>query len=191
MNIRGQATAATPAIEALMAKKKAAKKASPKASANGRRYWLFKSEPGCFSIDDLAAAPRQTTHWEGVRNYQARNMLRDDVAVGDGVLFYHSNADPMAVVGTAEVVRAGYPDHTAFDKAEQHYDPKSDPDEPTWYMVDIRLSEKFPGPITRDMLREDKTTANMLVLARGSRLSVQPVTTDEWQAVVRLGSNDE
>src|SRR5690606_19711237 len=105
----------------------------PKSSpASERRYWLFKSEPDCFSLDDLAAAKKQTTFWDGVRNYQARNFLRDDVQVGDRVLFYNSNSDPMCVTGIMEVVKAGYPDHTAFQPGEQHYDPKSNPDSPTW-----------------------------------------------------------
>lgn len=152
----------------------------------GRRYWLLKSEAECFSIDDLAASPRQTTFWDGVRNYQARNFIRDDMAPGDGVLFYHSNADPMVIAGTATVVTAGYPDHTAFDKHNEHYDPKSDPDKPTWYMVDIRLVTRFPTPITRDDLRASADTAGMMVLQRGSRLSVQPVSAAEFAAVCKL-----
>src|SRR6056297_2681061 len=124
----------------------------PKKSPS-RNYWLFKSEADCYSIDHLAAEPDKTTFWDGVRNYQARNMLRDDVKKGDRVFFYHSNSKPLAIVGTARVVKAGYPDHTAFDPKEQHYDPKSDPDNPRWFMVDIKLLKKFPEPITRDMLK--------------------------------------
>ena len=149
-----------------------------------RNYWLFKSEPHCYSIDDLKADG--STYWDGVRNYQARNMLRDEIAVGDRVLYYHSNAKPMAIVGTARVTRAGYPDHTAFDSTEDHYDAKSDPDDPIWYMVDIRHLTTFKTPITRDDLRDDETTAAMMVLAKGSRLSVQPVTEEQWLAVHRL-----
>ncbi|MCA9249406.1 MAG: EVE domain-containing protein, partial [Planctomycetales bacterium] len=115
-----------------MAKKKAAKRAE----SSGRRYWLFKSEPESYSISHLARETRRTTFWDGVRNYQARNFLRDDVQVGDGVLFYHSNTEPLGVFGTMEVVKAGYPDHTAFDPNDPHYDPKSDPGNPTWYLVD-------------------------------------------------------
>lgn len=162
-----------------MAKKK---QTSPKRPA--RRYWLFKSEPDAFSIDDLARD--KTTFWDGVRNYQARNFLRDEIQVGDGMLFYHSSTDPMAIVGTARVVRAGYPDHTAFDPKDKHYDPKSDPASPTWYMVDIRVEQVFPKPVTREMLRDDPETAGMMVLRRGARLSIQPVTADEWKAVHKL-----
>lgn len=151
-----------------------------------RRYWLFKSEPEAYSIDDLTRARRKTTFWDGVRNYQARNMLRDDVQVGDGVLFYYSNADPMGIAGTMEVVKAGYPDHTAFDPNEPHYDPKSRREEPTWFMVDVKLLARFPQFVTRDMLRDTSETAGMMVLKRGSRLSIQPVTESEWQAVHRL-----
>lgn len=159
-----------------------------KKKATPRQYWLFKSEPDCYSIDDLAADTNQTTFWDGIRNYQARNMLRDDVRVGDRVFFYHSNAKPMAIAGTMEVVAAGYPDHTQFDKQEGHYDPKSDPDDPRWYMVDVRFVQKFDEPVTRDMLKDDETTAAMMVLKRGSRLSIQPVTPDEWKAVHKLAA---
>ena len=128
--------------------------AARKSSSNQpRQYWLFKSERDCFSIDDLAKSPGKKTFWDGVRNYQARNYLRDTVQVGDRVLFYHSNCDPLEIAGTAEVVKAGYADHTAFDAADQHYDPKSDPDSPTWYMVDIRLLQTFPAVVTRQQLQ--------------------------------------
>lgn len=155
-------------------------------SSDTRKYWLFKSEPDSFSIDDLANAKQKTTFWDGVRNYQARNFLRDEIQVGDGVLFYHSSTEPMAVVGTAKVVRGGYPDHTAFDPKDHHYDPKSDPDEPTWYMVDIQLVRVFPEPLTRAMLQDVVALKNMMLLRRGSRLSVQPVTAAEWRAVHEL-----
>lgn len=153
-----------------------------------RRYWLFKSEPDVYSIADLAAEPTRTTFWDGVRNYQARNMLRDEIRIGDRVLYYHSNAKPMAVVGTAEVVRAGYADHTAFDRDDPHYDPKSDPENPTWYMVDVRLLQVFPEPVTRDMLRSCEDLGEMMVLRRGARLSIQPVSPEEWTAVHKLAS---
>lgn len=156
-------------------------KASP-----SRRYWLFKTEPEVYSISDLANAPDQTTFWDGVRNYQARNLLRDEVRVGNGVLFYHSGTPPLAIVGTAEVVRAGYPAPTALDPASPHYDAKSTPDDPRWYMVDLRLVETFDPPVTREMLRNDPETAEMMVLRRGARLSIQPVTEREWRAVHRL-----
>lgn len=155
------------------------------------RYWLFKSEPNCFSIDDLAKAPKQTTFWDGIRNYQARNFLRDDIHPGHRVLYYHSSADPMAIVGTAEVVKGGYADHTQFDSKADHYDESSDPDDPTWFMVDVKLIQKFPQPITREMLAADKRTAGMMVMKRGSRLSIQPVTAEEWKAVHALaGAKD-
>ena len=151
-----------------------------------RQYWLFKSEPDAFSIQDLAQAPRKTTFWDGVRNYQARNFLRDTVQLGDRVLFYHSNADPLEIAGTAEVVKTGYPDHTAFDPQDHHYDPKSDPDKPTWFMVDIKLLQIFPQSVTRQQLQAAPSTAGMQVLKRGMRLSIQPVTAAEWQAVHQL-----
>lgn len=155
------------------------------------RYWLFKTEADCFSIDDLARAANQTTFWDGIRNYQARNMLRDDVQAGDRVLFYHSNSDPLCIAGTCEVVRGGYPDHTAFDSSEKHYDPKSDPESPTWYMVDVKLIQKFPQPVTREELKSDSVLEGMAVLKKGSRLSVLPVTAEEWKAVHALAGVSE
>jgi predicted RNA-binding protein with PUA-like domain len=149
-------------------------------------YWLMKSEPDTFGIDHLAKAPRRTSGWDGVRNFQARNFLRDSIHVGDGVLFYHSSSDPLAIVGTAEVVKAGYPDHTAFEPADDHYDADSDPGAPTWYMVDIRLSQIFPEPVTRAELQKSSALAEMMLLKRGSRLSIQPVTAAEWKAVHKL-----
>jgi predicted RNA-binding protein with PUA-like domain len=154
------------------------------------RYWLFKSEADCYSIDHLAREKKQTTFWDGVRNYQARNYLRDEVKVGDRVFFYHSNSDPLAIVGTMEVVRPAYPDHTAFAKTEQHYDPKSKLDDPTWFMVDVRLLQRFPQPVTRDMLKTVPELAKMVVLQKGSRLSVMPVTAAEWRAVHKLAGVD-
>jgi len=151
------------------------------------RYWLLKSEPESFSIDDLARGPKQTTFWNGVRNYQARNLLRDDLSVGDGVIFYHSNADPAAAVGLAEVVRAGYADATQFDPKSDYYDPDATPDAPRWFMVDIKFKEKFARPLPLAVLREVPALADMVLLRRGSRLSVQPVTAAEWKAIVALG----
>ncbi len=149
-----------------------------------RQYWLFKSEPNAYSIDDLVKD--RSTHWDGVRNYQVRNMLRDDIKVGDRVLFYHSNAKPMAIVGTARVIEPGYPDHTAFDKKDKHYDPKSNPDAPTWFMVDVEIIQKFDTPVTRDDLKADDVASGMAVMQKGSRLSIVPVAEEEWQAVHRL-----
>jgi predicted RNA-binding protein with PUA-like domain len=141
-----------------------------------------------FSIDDLARAKEQTTRWDGVRNYQARNLLRDDIAVGDGVLFYHSSADPPAVAGTARVVRAGYPDPTQFHAGDPHQDPDSSPDDPRWYAVDIKFDSKFKRQVTLPELRETTTLADMVLLRRGSRLSVQPVTPAEWKQILKMGA---
>jgi predicted RNA-binding protein with PUA-like domain len=149
-------------------------------------YWLFKSEPACFSFADLMAAPRRTTGWDGVRNYQARNLLRDRVRKGDGVLFYHSGADPPAIAGVAEVVREAHPDPTAFDPKADHYDPKSDPDAPTWYQVSIRGVRPIDPPLGLPRLRTVKALARMELLRKGSRLSIQPVSDDEWATVLSL-----
>jgi len=153
-----------------------------------RNYWLFKSEPGSFSIDDLAASPGQATAWEGVRNYQARNLLRDEVKVGDGVLFYHSNAKPMGVVGVCEVVKAGYPDHTALEPDSKYFDPKPSPDNPRWYMVDVKLREKFSRIIPLAVLKNTSGLEEMMVCQRGARLSIQPVTPAEWKIVLKLAA---
>ena len=156
------------------------------APAAARRYWLFKSEPSAFGIETLDRAPRKTAPWDGVRNYQARNYLRDQVSVGDHVLFYHSREEPLGIFGTMEIVRAGYPDHTAFDPSSKYHDPGSDPDKPRWYMVDVKLIQKFSEPVTREQLQEDPVTSGMLVMKRGMRLSIQPVTEEEWNAVLKL-----
>jgi predicted RNA-binding protein with PUA-like domain len=150
-----------------------------------RQYWLVKSEPEAFSIDDLARAPKQTTAWDGVRNYQARNFLRA-MKVGDQLLFYHSNANPPSVVGTAEVVKGAYPDATQFDRQDPHYDPGSNPDEARWEVVDIRFVRRFPAPLPLDLLREQAELKGMDLLRKGSRLSVQPVRDGEWKEVLRL-----
>jgi predicted RNA-binding protein with PUA-like domain len=150
------------------------------------KYWLVKSEPTCFSIQDLANSPAQTSCWSGVRNYQARNFMRDQMQVGDRVLYYHSSTEPMAIVGVAAVARAAYPDHTAWDAKDDHYDPKASAENPIWQMVDIRLEQIFPEPLTLEVLRKEPALKNMELLKRGSRLSVQPVTKDEFQAVLAL-----
>ncbi len=150
-----------------------------------RQYWLVKSEPEAFSIDDLARAPKQTTCWDGVRNYQARNFLRA-MKVGDQVLFYHSNASPPSVVGVAEVVKGAYPDATQFDKRHIHYDPGSTPDQPRWDVVDIRFVRKFTTPLALDRLRSQVVLKGMELLRKGSRLSVQPVREAEWEELIRL-----
>ena len=153
-----------------------------------RHYWLVKSEPNAFSFDDLVASPQKTTCWDGVRNYQARNFMRDGMKTGDLVLFYHSSADPTAVVGVARVVREAYPDPTAFDRRDPHFDPRSKPDAPTWVMVDVQAVERFTQPVTLAALRGVKGLEKMALLQRGSRLSVQPVTAREFEIVRKLGA---
>ena len=153
--------------------------------ADGRQYWLMKSEPEAFSIDDLARSTKKTTSWDGVRNYQARNFMRV-MKAGDQVLFYHSNANPPAVVGIAEVVRTAYPDATQFDSRDAHFDPGSDPDQPRWDVVDIRFVRKFTAPLSLDLLRGRRSLRGMELLRKGSRLSVQPVRAAEWAEIVRL-----
>lgn len=148
--------------------------------------WLLKSEPTVFSWDDLKAAPNQTTCWEGVRNYQARNFLRDQMAVGDRVLFYHSNANPPAIMGIAAVVKAAYPDHFAWDPQSKYFDPKSTPDMPRWFMVDIQYRRDLDPPVTLPELRRTKGLETMLLLQKGCRLSVQPVTEAQWQLILDL-----
>jgi len=152
-----------------------------------RRYWLVKSEPNCFSFDDLLHSPDRTTSWDGVRNYQARNFMRDDMKRGDRVFFYHSGAEPPAIVGVAEVVRESYPDPTAFDPKEQHFDPKSSDESPTWMMVDIRAVEALSRPLALADLRGVPGLEKMALLQKGSRLSVQPVSAAEWDIVYELG----
>lgn len=156
------------------------------ASQSSRRYWLFKSEPSAFGIEHLAKSPKQTAPWDGVRNYQARNFLRDDVQVGDRVFFYHSREEPLGIFGTMEVVKPGYPDHTAFDPNSKYFAPTSQPETPRWYMVNVKLIQRFPEPITREQLAANIVTAGMLVMKRGMRLSIQPVTESEWRAVHHL-----
>ncbi|TVQ99428.1 MAG: EVE domain-containing protein [Desulfovibrionales bacterium] len=148
------------------------------------RHWLLKSEPNCFSIEDLAAAPDQTTFWDGVRNYQARNLMRK-MRVGDQALYYHSQTNP-SVVGLVEIVREAYPDHTAWDPQNDHFDSRSTPDKPLWDMVDIRLIRKFPQALPLPMLRTVADLAGMELLRKGSRLSVQPVTEAQFTTILRL-----
>ncbi len=156
-------------------------------STRATRHWLVKSEPSVFSFDDLMACTRRTTTWDGVRNFQARNTLRDDMKKGDLVFFYHSSTDPAAIVGVAEVARDGYPDATAFDAADSHYDAKSKPESPTWYAVDIKGVKKLNRPIPLGELRQAKGLEKMTLLQKGSRLSVQPVSEQEWAIIYALG----
>ena len=146
----------------------------------------MKSEPSVFSIDDLRCTKDQTTCWDGVRNYQARNFLKNQIEAGDGVLYYHSNAKPSGITGEAVIVREGYPDHTAFDPQDIHYDPKSNSKNPIWYMVDVKFVRICKGIITLKRLKMEPSLKNMLVLKRGMRLSVQPVTQQEWKAIMKL-----
>ena len=153
-------------------------------------YWLFKSEPSSFSLDDLKNRPGRTEHWDGVRNYQARNYLRDQVKVGDLVLFYHSNIAEPAVVGIAEVVREGYPDFTAFDPQSKYFDPRSTPEKPAWYMVDVRFVRELPRPVTLSELKETPALSGMPLLNR-SRLSIQPVGKDQWDEILKMAGAGE
>jgi predicted RNA-binding protein with PUA-like domain len=148
----------------------------------------MKSEPETFGIDALAKSRRMTTHWDGVRNFQARTFMRDGMQRGDLAFFYHSNCDEPGIVGIVEIVKEGYPDHTAFDKKDDHYDPDSDPDHPRWYMVDVRLQRKLARPITLATLREhaDEALRGMLLLKRGNRLSVTPVSAAHWKFILSL-----
>ncbi len=149
------------------------------------RYWLMKCEPSAYTIERLERDGR--TSWEGVRNYQARNFMRDEMQVGDGVLFYASNADPSGVTGLAEIVRAGYPDHTAWTKGHQYFDETGSKDAPAWYMVDVGFVERFAGVVSLEQLKTTKGLEEMMVTQKGSRLSVQPVTRAEFAIVARLG----
>ncbi|HEY7790728.1 MAG TPA: EVE domain-containing protein [Vicinamibacterales bacterium] len=145
----------------------------------------MKCEPAAYTIDDLARDGE--TSWEGVRNYQARNFMRDEMQVGDGVLFYASNADPAGVTGLAKITRAGYPDAFAWRKGHKYFDPDTDRNNPSWYMVDIGFVERFNGTVSLETLKQTKGLEQMMVTRKGSRLSVQPVTRPEYDIVVRLG----
>ncbi len=149
-------------------------------------YWLFKSEPSSFSFDDLMQAPDQTTGWDGVRNYQARNFLRDEVKQGDGILFYHSGANPPCIAGIARVVQTAHPDPTAFDPKSKYFDPKSKRDEPIWFQVSIQAVEPLDPSLDLPKLRTIPELAEMELLRKGSRLSVQPVTPSEWKTILKL-----
>lgn len=149
-------------------------------------YWLMKSEPGCFSIDDLQKRPEMTEPWDGVRNFQARNFMRDSMKVGDLAFFYHSNIPQPAVVGIMEVVKAGYPDRTQFNPAEQHFDPKASPDNPVWYLVDVKFLKRMPQEVTLEEIKNNPLLAEMALVNR-SRLSVQPVTAQQWRIIMAMG----
>lgn len=149
------------------------------------KYWLFKSEPDDYSIRDLATAPEQTAKWDGIRNYQARNFLRDQVSLGDHVLFYHSQCKHIGIVGTAEIVRAAYPDPAQFDENSKYFDPKASFETPRWFCVDIKHQTSFKREISLARLKANPALAEMVLLKQG-RLSVQPVTEQEWQAIMAM-----
>jgi len=151
-------------------------------------YWLMKSEPETFSIDDLERRPEQTEHWDGVRNYQARNMMRDEMKIGDQVFFYHSNCTLPGIVGIARVVKESYPDFTAFDSNDKHFDPKSHPDKPTWYMVDVAFVRKFKTTISLQALKQYPELDGLALLRRGNRLSIMPVDEAQWHFILGLES---
>ena len=152
------------------------------------KFWLIKSEPSEFSIEDLEKSTNQTTYWDGVRNYQARNYIRDELKIGDKVLFYHSNTEPNAVVGVCEVVKEAYPDHTQFDSKHVHYDPKADMKHPAWFMLDIKFVKKFKRPITLEEIKTNLKLAKMKLVHKGNRLSVMPVTPDEFEEILKMGN---
>ena len=151
-----------------------------------KKYWLMKSDPDEYSIEDLKKSPNHTDSWDGVRNYQARNFMRDEMRIGDLVLFYHSVVNP-SVVGTAKVVKGGYPDDTAWDARSDHYDPKSTQEKPIWYMVDIKLESAFSRPVPLAELRKVPGLEGMMLLRKGSRLSVQPVSLEHFRIIVSMG----
>jgi predicted RNA-binding protein with PUA-like domain len=151
-------------------------------------YWLMKSEPTAFNVDDLERLPNKTTGWDGVRNFQARNMLRDQMKIGDQAFLYYSNCDEPGIVAIVEIVEEGYPDVTAFDRKHHHYDPKSDPEKPQWFQVDVQLKRRLKRIITLQELREhaSKKLDGMMILRTGNRLSVTPVSAAHWKFILSL-----
>ncbi|MCH5276530.1 MAG: EVE domain-containing protein [Desulfovibrionaceae bacterium] len=149
------------------------------------RYWIFKTEPGCFSLADLKAAPNHVTAWDGVRNYQARNFMRDDMRLGDLGLFYHSGKNP-EVAGLVEIVKEGYPDCSAQDALSGHFDPAATPGNPRWFMVDVRLARAFTPPVPRALLRRQPDLSDMELLRQGSRLSVLPCEERHFRSILAL-----
>jgi predicted RNA-binding protein with PUA-like domain len=150
------------------------------------KYWLMKSEPDVFSIDRLRQMPRKTEHWDGIRNYQARNFMRDEMKKGDLAFFYHSNCEEPGIVGIMEIVSSAYPDHTAFDAKQKYYDAKSTPDNPRWMMVDVKFKKKFKHNVSLSALKEQKKLSKMRLVQRGNRLSILPVTVSEWQFILKM-----
>jgi predicted RNA-binding protein with PUA-like domain len=152
------------------------------------KHWLMKTEPGVFSFEDLVKAPKRTTSWEGVRNYQARNLMRDEFKPGDEAFIYHSGVDEPAIMGVAEVVRGGHPDLFALDPKSKYFDEKAKKKgESPWVLVDVKATHRFAVPVTRDMLKAEPKLAKMMVLQKGARLSVQPVTAEEFKVICKLG----
>ena len=152
-------------------------------------YWLFKSEPDAFSIDDLKAMKGRRDHWDGIRNYQARNLMRDEMKKGDLGYFYHSSCKVRGVVGVVEVVKEAYPDHTARNPKEKYYDPKSSEENPRWFMVDVKFKQKFKEIVTLESLRQINALSDMVLLRKGSRLSIQPVSKKEWNAILKMSGS--
>lgn len=152
------------------------------------KHWLFKADPKDYSIDDLANESKQTTSWDGIRNYMARNLIRDEIKKGDKILIYHSNSDPKGIVGLGKVVRSAYPDHTALDPSSAYYDPKSSKENPIWYMVDVKLVETFSRIIELSELKKINGLEKMMLTQRGSRLSIQPVRKSEWDIIMIMAS---
>jgi predicted RNA-binding protein with PUA-like domain len=152
------------------------------------QYWLLKSEPSCFGIDDLKQMPHQTDAWDGIRNYQARNFIRDDMHCGDRAFFYHSSCKTPGIVGTMTVVREAYPDDTAFDPKSDHPDPKSTPENPRWFMVDVKFEREFSQIISLEKLKHYPELHDMRLLQKGNRLSVLPITPDEWNFITNLAT---
>ena len=150
------------------------------------KYWLMKSEPDVYGIDHLRAEKRKTDHWDGIRNYQARNFMRDEMKKGDLAFFYHSNCEEPAIVGLMEIVREAYPDHTAFLANEKYFDAKSDPDNPRWIMVDVRFKKKFKKSVSLKALKGERSLAQMRLVQRGNRLSILPVVAKEWKHILKM-----
>ena len=150
------------------------------------QYWLFKSEPDAFSIDDLRGMPGKKDHWDGIRNYQARNMMRDDMKKGDLGFFYHSSCAVPGIVGIVEIVKEAYDDHTALDKKSRYFDPKATPENPRWCMVDVKFKKKFKSVLTLEALKKQKKLASMTLLKKGNRLSIMPVDAKHWNTILSL-----
>lgn len=154
-----------------------------------KNFWLVKSEPDVFSIEDLKRSKNKTTCWDGVRNYQARNYLKNEMKVGDEVLFYHSNTEPPAVVGVCKVVKEGYADHTQFDPEDKHFFPSADPKNPIWYMVDVQFLKQLKKPVTLADIKANRKLKNLKLVKRGNRLSVMPVQKEEFNEILKMSES--